>query len=393
MESRSSRKRYVLLAALIGMATARFPAMAEAPAKTLEDELQRVHLSLSGEAFQAGGVTMADAALELRMRTAFPISFESVEYYRDKDRLTLGDVLESFRALKARSDLSPAEAARLRMYEEMAVHQSTATAIGVRKKTFTLLQDHITVRAFLDRITQLDSDYLWKNYGTDKALLIVIRPRTGSVLNWSVPRICGKPQQVSDKTLYGPGGKLTMLFGRHDITRAGEISDSPDSEASLPDTPLDTCRDDLTAFDVLNQAIKAAGPNFSWSVSGIRGLRFLSFQKQVMTDEPLTLSVQLRDVYDPQFEIRTMVRVGEPFHVAKMNGSVKNEISGILRAPENGQYRLAITILEWQSEASNSRASEDVNLVLNKPWSAGVIQSTLAVRTIVLNRPERRGGK
>jgi hypothetical protein len=152
----------MLLAALIGMATARFPAMAEAPAKTLEDELQQVHLTLSVEAFQAGGVTMADAVLELRMRTAFPISFESVEYDRDKDRMTLGDVLESFRALKARSDLSPAEAARLKMYEEMAVHQSTATPVGVRKKTFTLIQDHITVRAFLDRITQLDGNYLRK---------------------------------------------------------------------------------------------------------------------------------------------------------------------------------------------------------------------------------------
>jgi len=46
----------------------------------------------------------------------------------------------------------------------------------------------------------------------------------------------------------------------------------------LPDVPLNLCQDHLTAKEVLNRTASAAGPGFSWTLSGIRGLRFLSFQ-------------------------------------------------------------------------------------------------------------------
>jgi hypothetical protein len=100
------------------------------------------------------------------------------------------------------------------------------------------------------------------------------------------------------------------------------------------------------------------------------------------------LRVQLRDVYNPQFEIRGLVIVGEPFHITKVNGAVKNEISGLLRPTQDGRYLLTLAILEWQSAAANSRETEELTLALNKPWSAGPSQSTLSVRTVMLSRAE-----
>jgi hypothetical protein len=133
-----------------------------------------------------------------------------------------------------------------------------------------LNKEHMTIRAVLDRITQLDSAYKWENDGTEKAPFIVISPRTGSVLNWTVPRICGTARERSAKALFGRRGNLTTLFGRYGVALSGFMAyerasetttpqGSDDRNTELPDVPLDTCRDDLTARDVLNQAIKLRG--------------------------------------------------------------------------------------------------------------------------------------
>ncbi len=256
---------------------------AEAAPKTLEDEIRYINLTASVEVFRPGGVTIEDAVQLLRQRTVFPICFESMEYDRDTDGLTLGEVLNSFHALKTRSGLTAEDGAHLKMYEEMAVTQSTATLVGIKEKTFTLVQDKMTVRTFLNRVTQLDSAYKWTNEGTGTAPLIVIQPRTRSVLDWPIPRICGTPQEASSKILYGPQGKLSAFFAVHNITRV-EMDMRParpgdKRESDLPNVPLDLCQDQLTAYDVLNRTVKAAGTSLSWSLSGIKGLRWLSFQQ------------------------------------------------------------------------------------------------------------------
>jgi len=234
------------------------------PPNKLSDEISQVRLNSSNEAFRTGGATMNDAVHFLREHTALAICFESLDYDQAADdKLTLGEVVEGFRGLKAGHGLTVDDEARFKIYEAMAAKQSLATVIGVKMKTFTLVQDHMKVREILDRLTQLDNAYVWENDGSDTAPLIVIRPRATSVLDWSVPKICGSPEGTSSRVLYGPKGNLTRLFAGHRIAEV-EVIESPPIAAdqigsALPDVPLILCRDRLNAKDVLNLTAKAAG--------------------------------------------------------------------------------------------------------------------------------------
>ena len=83
-----------------------------------------------------------------------------------------------------------------------------------------------------------------------------------------MPRICGGQKELSSVELYGLGGKLSVLLNAHGIY----IGNMP------TDVQLDLCRDHLVAQDVLNLTIKAVGDNHSWSLSGVKGLRWLTFE-------------------------------------------------------------------------------------------------------------------
>jgi hypothetical protein len=242
----------------------------EVTLKTLDSEIPRIELTAGAEAI--GGATIEDAVAALRLLAEFPICVELIEYDKEKDALSLGAALEQLRAMKTRQGLTLPDEARLKRYEELADTEDVRTPIGFKKKTFTLVENNLTVRAFLDRLMQLDNAYVWRNEGTNQAPVIVIQPRTKSALDWSVPSICGSPQDLSSTTLYGPGGKLTVLLQAHSISRV-EVSNK-----RLPGVQVDLCRDHLTARDALDLTIGAAGHDLSWSLSGIKGLRWLSFQ-------------------------------------------------------------------------------------------------------------------
>ena len=97
------------------------------------------------------------------------------------------------------------------------------------------------------------------------------------------------------------------------------------------------------------------------------------------------LSVKLQDPYNRYFEIRTPVHLGKHFHATARNGTVINDISGIVRAA-TGKYALKLTVLEWQSPKSNIRDTTNFQLDLDKPQSAGPISSFVYVRTVALSR-------
>jgi hypothetical protein len=96
--------------------------------------------------------------------------------------------------------------------------------------------------------------------------------------------------------------------------------------------------------------------------------------------------VKVQDVYNPDLDIQTDVRINKPFQVVTYNGAVTNTISGVLRPPRGRRYRLRLTISEWQSEKQISRETFNFALELNKPWSGGAIQSTVFRRTVTLSR-------
>ncbi|HWZ46410.1 MAG TPA: hypothetical protein VNW97_23255 [Candidatus Saccharimonadales bacterium] len=256
------------LIAIIGVASVE--ATAAVPLATLESTIPHIELTQSAEAI--GGATIEDAVVALRQMTSFPICIEILEYDRQKDGLTLGRALEQLHALKGRGEISPPDQIRLERYEALATSESPSTLIGYIKRTFSLVEKNVTVRALLDRLTELDSSYAWKNYGSEQEPIVVIQPRTKSGLDWSIPSICSS-SGILTKNLFGPGGKLTLIFQAHDISLV-----ETKSGIRMQDVRLDLCKDHLVALDVLNLAIKAVGNNASWALSGIKGLRWLTFQ-------------------------------------------------------------------------------------------------------------------
>jgi len=241
-------------------------------AKTLDEVLSHVELKDGAEGF--GGATIEDAVVLLRRLVDFPVCIELREFTRESDGLTIGAAIDQLDALRAKQGLTPMEQSQLKRYEELAAKQGRSAVIGFRKETFTLVEDKIAVHSLLDRLTTLDSLYTWKNDGTPKSPIIVIEPKQKSALDWVVPPICGQGrEQISATDLYGPGGRVTQQLQQHNISRV-EMSGGN----KVPDVQLNLCVDHLTARDVLNLTVQAAGDQSSWSLSGIKGLRWLSFQ-------------------------------------------------------------------------------------------------------------------
>ena len=244
---------------------------AKAALPTLDSTIPHVALTTGAETI--GGASIEDAVVLLRSLTVFPICIELKDFSREADGLTLGEALTSLENLKSRQELGIADVARLKRYEELAASEPTTTLIGFRKNTFTLVQDNVTVRALLDRLVILDNTYVWHNDGTSEAPVVVIAPAEKSVLDWPVPAICGPTEELSTARQYGPSGKLTRLFGGHEISRL-EINEGN----AIPYALLPLCREGLNARDVLNLTIEAVGHDLSWSLSGTKGARWLTFQ-------------------------------------------------------------------------------------------------------------------
>jgi hypothetical protein len=100
----------------------------------------------------------------------------------------------------------------------------------------------------------------------------------------------------------------------------------------------------------------------------------------------LFLSVRLQDPFNRDFEIRIPVRLAKHFRTTATNGTVRNEVSGVVRPSISGKYALNLTVLEWQSEKNNVRDTTNFQLELNKPQTAGPISSFVYLRTVTLSR-------
>ena len=96
-----------------------------------------------------------------------------------------------------------------------------------------------------------------------------------------------------------------------------------------------------------------------------------------------------QDPFNHDFEIRIPVHLGKHFRTTATNGPVTNEISGVVRPSIEGKYALNLTVLEWQSVTDNVRDTNNFQLELDKPQTAGLISSFVYHRRVTLSRRNR----
>lgn len=235
--------------------------------RDLEGKISSIELVSGSEAI--GGASVEDAVALLQQWAAFPVCFESRQFNRRVDGLTLAQALVKLRELKTEHNLAARDAVRLKAYEQMSTTEDPSTLIGFKRTTFRFTAHDVSVRSFLDQLVNLDEEYVWKNYGTRERPLIVIQPRNSSVLEFAVPSVCEDKQA---RRLYGPGGQMTDVLQAHGISR---FEMGPRN--LVPAVQINLCRGDLNARDALNLLVEAAGRDESWSLSGIKEMRLLTF--------------------------------------------------------------------------------------------------------------------
>lgn len=283
LEFRISSREYSYLALLVLMVA--ITANTQSPkrdhfrrVKHLDDVIGSVRLIDGSETI--GGASIEDAVNTLRDKAAFPVSLEMLEFERPKDFVTLDEALARLRGMAALAPLGDRDKSRLARYEELAKSEPCSEVMVPRQRTFKLVRDGITVREFLVQVTALDDEYEWKNYGTDQAPQIVIQPRTASVLSWTVSPICNPRPVAIERILAGckgqECGEFTKALSERNISIL-YMSIGPSPPDSVPHGFVDLCAQTLVARDVVNRIAESA--HTSWTVAGIRGMRFLSFSK------------------------------------------------------------------------------------------------------------------
>jgi len=105
-----------------------------------------------------------------------------------------------------------------------------------------------------------------------------------------------------------------------------------------------------------------------------------------VTSDAYKLTVKLNTIYNLDFVIETPVTVGQPFELTKLNGEIKNTISGVLGPPVEGKFPLDLTVLEWASERSNSKITSKPHLELDKAYSGGMVSSFVYSHTVTLSK-------
>ena len=247
-------------------------------AKHLDSVIESVSLTNGPETI--GGASIQDAVNTLRDKVVFPVSLEMLEFERPKDFVTLDEALAKLHRLAAVAPLGDADKSRLTRYEVLAKTDPASEVVVPHQRTFTLVRDRITVREFLVQVTALDDEYEWKNYGTDRAPQVVIEPRAASVLSWSVSPICSSRPVAIERILAGckgqECGEFTKALSERNISILYMYL-GPNPPDPSPHGFVDLCSQTLLARDVLNRIAEAA--HTSWTVGGIRGMRFLSFSK------------------------------------------------------------------------------------------------------------------
>lgn len=108
------------------------------------------------------------------------------------------------------------------------------------------------------------------------------------------------------------------------------------------------------------------------------------------SSDAYTLTVELNTPFNKKFTMATAVTLNEPFELTKLNGNIRNTISGVLRRPCDAKYPLELTVSEWQSEKASITDTTELELELNKRWSGGPVASLVYARTVTLSKEEQK---
>lgn len=84
--------------------------------------------------------------------------------------------------------------------------------------------------------------------------------------------------------------------------------------------------------------------------------------------------------------IHTRIALGKPFEYSEMRNGEKITLRGELSPPRKDSYHLRLTIVEWRSNTNNLTTTFEPELVLDKPWSGGVIVGIIHQYTVLLAR-------
>jgi hypothetical protein len=79
------------------------------------------------------------------------------------------------------------------------------------------------------------------------------------------------------------------------------------------------------------------------------------------------ISVNLKDRYNPDFRVCTVVRVHVPLQIEWTYGTIKSRISGVLGQPEGDIYPLSFSIEEGTREGPLYSETMGLKLKLGKP--------------------------
>lgn len=120
----------------------------------------------------------------------------------------------------------------------------------------------------------------------------------------------------------------------------------------------------------------------------IREIKRLGGAQSSNNSDSYTLTVELNTPFNKNFIIKTPVVPGTHFELTRLNGKVRNTISGVLKPPVDGKYRIDLTVSEWASEESNIKDTTELNLEPDKPWSGGPVSSSTYMRTVTLSKVE-----
>jgi len=104
-------------------------------------------------------------------------------------------------------------------------------------------------------------------------------------------------------------------------------------------------------------------------------------------DKSFSLTVELRDIINPDFQTCIPVRVNEPFRVAWTDRKMKNSISGVLRPAVGGEYPLEVTITEGEYEGKvGLKGTAQPKLKIEEPFGWGVVFSIAYMRYVTLSK-------
>lgn len=102
--------------------------------------------------------------------------------------------------------------------------------------------------------------------------------------------------------------------------------------------------------------------------------------------DTLTLTVEINDLYNPDFKFCTPVTLNEPVRISWTNGKVRSKISMILQRSVNEKYLLNISISEFVSKQNNLKdSSPELKIKLNKPFGWAPISGFVYNRQVVLS--------